>query len=80
VLNTEFFLRPERNEMTDKTNHRDSTDCPHSGPIRQGSVLHRVLEMVAAEIVRKLPASRAVDETANVGSGDENNTKEVDIR
>ena len=65
--------------MTDKPKHRDSTDSQHSGPIRPRSVLHRVLEMVAAEIVRKLPASRAVDETANVGSGAENNSKEVDI-
>ena len=65
--------------MTDKTKHRDSTGSPHSGPIRPGSVLHRVLEMVAAEIVRKLPASRAVDETPRVGNGAENNPKEPDV-
>ena len=58
MRNANAFIGLECNHTTDKTTHRDSTDCPHSGPIRPGSVLHRVLEMVAAEIVRKLSATR----------------------
>jgi hypothetical protein len=35
--------------------------------------------MVAAEIVRKLPSNRAVDEAPSAGSGTETNRKEGDI-
>jgi hypothetical protein len=72
-------LRNKGNAMTYKTKLRDSTDIPHSRPIRQGSALYRALEIVAAEIVRKLPANRAGNETPNPGRVAENNGKEADI-
>ncbi len=70
---------PKGDEMTDKTEHRDSADSPPSGPIRPGSVLYRMLELIAAEIVRKLSANRAVDELPSVGSGPKNKRQEADI-
>ena len=73
------FFAPKGNDMTDKTKHRDSTDSPHSGPIRPGSVLHRALETVAAEIVRKLSAHTKVDATPSTVSEAEDESKAADI-
>jgi hypothetical protein len=79
VLCTEFFLRAKGKTMTDNVRLRDSTELSRSRPIRRGSALYRLLEIVAAEIVGTLPANRDVKERSDLAPVAENNRKEADI-
>ena len=79
MLCTEVFFRAKGKIMTDNVRLRDSTELSRSRPIRRGSALYRLLEIVAAEIVETLPANRDVKERSDLVPVAENNRKEADI-
>jgi hypothetical protein len=45
--------------MNRKSQKKNTTSDPRSGPIRQGSRLYRMLEMIAAEIARRLRSNES---------------------